>query len=106
MLDRRYGVAELQEQVGNPDWTGTGSDGRPVVFGVEVRSGEQGRWTRARQAGRRRTNEKRRGQRRIIERSLDLGNHVGPKVQQALEGAGVIFIPADAAGGPGVRMKA
>lgn len=28
------------------------------------------------------------------------------KVQQTLEDAGVVFIPADAQGGPGVRLKA
>jgi len=28
------------------------------------------------------------------------------RVQRALEDGGVIFIPADAAGGPGVRLKA
>lgn len=28
------------------------------------------------------------------------------KVQQTLEASGVIFIPADAYGGPGVRLKA
>lgn len=28
------------------------------------------------------------------------------KIQQTLEEAGVIFIPADASGGPGVRLKA
>jgi len=28
------------------------------------------------------------------------------KVQQALEDDGVVFIPADAQGGPGVRLKA
>jgi transcriptional regulator with XRE-family HTH domain len=36
----------------------------------------------------------------------DMQSRTLDKVQQALEGAGVIFIPADAAGGPGVRMKA
>lgn len=36
----------------------------------------------------------------------DMQSRTLDKVQQALEKSGVIFIPADANGGPGLRMKA
>lgn len=36
----------------------------------------------------------------------DMQSRTLDKVQQSLEASGVIFIPADASGGPGVRLKA
>jgi transcriptional regulator with XRE-family HTH domain len=36
----------------------------------------------------------------------DMQSRTLDKVQRALEAAGVIFIPADSDGGPGIRMKA
>lgn len=35
----------------------------------------------------------------------DMQSRTLDKVQQFLEGAGVIFIPADPNGGPGIRMR-
>lgn len=36
----------------------------------------------------------------------DMQSRTLDKVQQTLEAAGVIFIPADSTGGPGIRLKA
>ena len=36
----------------------------------------------------------------------DMQSRTLDKVQQALENYGVIFIPADAGGGPGIRLRA
>lgn len=36
----------------------------------------------------------------------DMQSRTLDKVQRALETAGVIFIPSDSAGGPGIRLKA
>jgi transcriptional regulator with XRE-family HTH domain len=36
----------------------------------------------------------------------DMQSRTLDKVQQALENYGIIFIPADASGGPGIRLRA
>lgn len=36
----------------------------------------------------------------------DMQSRTLDKVQQSLEASGVVFIPADSSGGPGIRMRA
>ena len=36
----------------------------------------------------------------------DMQSRTLDKVQQSLEASGVVFIPADSSGGPGIRLKA